>query len=306
MSSNIPSTIIKQHPLAAFFVLATALSWWLWPLYALDLTPTPMFGAGPFVAALVVLGLTRGKAGIVDLLRRMGRWRVGLGWYAAALLLPVVVTFTAAAINVFLLGAETSKSAAELGGWSSLVPTFLILLLVPGLGGTWEEPGFRGYALTRLQRGRSALAASLILGVLWAFWHLPLFLTGLDTWNESVQIIAWTVVFAWLLNNTGQSVLLAMLMHNMSNTISGSFVSQMFSGVDSVNQAWLRGALWCVVAVVVAIATGPGHLSRRKAKRARTAPRPTELALGNSYPNGITGSRPVTDEAPPRLAAVAQ
>jgi len=258
-----PSRMIKRHPLAAFFVLATVLSWWSWPMFALDLTPTPMFGVGPFFAALVVLGVTRGKAGITDLFRSMCRWRVGVKWYAAALLLPAAVAVTAAAINVFVLGAETSTSSAELGGWTSLVPTFFILLLVPGLGGAWEEPGFRGYALPRLQRGRSALAASLLLGVFWAVWHLPFFMTGEDPWSEIVQLVAWTVVFAWLMNNTGQSVLLAMMMHAMSNTISGNFISQMFSGADSVNQAWIRGALWCVVALVVVIVNGPAHLSRR-------------------------------------------
>jgi hypothetical protein len=103
-----------------------------------------------------VLAVTEGKSGLVGLLRRMVRWRVGLQWYAAALLLPVVVALTAAAINVFLLGAQAS-SAAELGGLPSLIPTFFILLLIPGLGGTWEEPGFRGYALPSLQIGRSAL-----------------------------------------------------------------------------------------------------------------------------------------------------
>src|SRR5215217_8754118 len=156
------------------------------------------------------------------LLRRMVRWRVGLQWYAAALGLPIGVTLTAAAINVFLLGAQPTSSAAELGGWSSLIPTFFILLLIPGLGGTWEEPGFRGYALPRLQIGRSTLYAGLILGVLWSFWHLPFFITGFDHWNESVQLIAWTVVFAWLYNNTQGSVLLAMLMHAMSNTIGAA------------------------------------------------------------------------------------
>jgi uncharacterized protein len=258
-----PSRMIRQHPLAAFFVLATALSWWTWPIFVLDLAPTPMFGVGPFIAALFVLGITRGREGIMDLLRSMGRWRVGAKWYAAALLLPAVVAVTAAALNVFVLGAETSKSAVELGGWTSLIPTFLILLLVPGPGGAWEEPGFRGYALPRLQRGRTALSASLLLGVFWAAWHLPFFLTGEDPWSEMVQIIAWTVVFTWLMNNTGQSVLLAMMMHAMSNTISGNFISQMFTGADSVNQAWIRGALWCVVALVVVIVNGPAHLSRR-------------------------------------------
>jgi len=203
----------------------------------------------------------------MGLLRRMVRWRVGLKWYAVALLLPVVVALTAAAINVFVLGAQASSSAAELGGLPSLIPTFFVLLLIPGIGGTWEEPGFRGYALPRLQIGRSALFAALTLGVLWAFWHLPLFISGMDHWNESVQIIAWTVVFAWLYNNTQGSVLLAMLMHTMSNTISGEFVSQMFSGVDSVNQAWLRGALWCVVAIVVVIVAGPAHLSHKHHKQ---------------------------------------
>jgi uncharacterized protein len=197
----------------------------------------------------------------------MVRWRVGLKWYAAALLLPIVVALSAAAINVFLLGAQATSSAAELGGLPSLISTFFILLLIPGIGGTWEEPGFRGYALPRLQIGRSALLAALTLGVLWAFWHLPLFITRVDHWNESVQIIAWTVVFAWLYNNTRGSVLLAMLMHTMSNTISGEFVSQMFSGTDSVNQAWLRGALWCVVALVVVIVAGPAHLSRKHHKQ---------------------------------------
>jgi len=203
----------------------------------------------------------------MGLLRRMVRWRVGLKWYAVALLLPVVVALTAAAINVFVLGAQASSSAAELGGLPSLIPTFFVLLLIPGIGGTWEEPGFRGYALPRLQIRRSALFAALTLGVLWAFWHLPLFITGMDHWNESVQLIAWTVVFAWLYNNTQGSVLLVMLMHAMSNTISGEFVSQMFSGAASVNQAWLRGALWCVVAIVVVIVAGPAHLSHKHHKQ---------------------------------------
>ena len=65
-----------------------------------------------------------------------------------------------------MLGAQPSSSAAELGGWAGLFPTFFSLLLVPGLGGAWEEPGFGGYALPRLQIGRSALFASLILGLL--------------------------------------------------------------------------------------------------------------------------------------------
>jgi len=222
----------------------------------------------PFLAAFIVLALTEGKSGMVGLVRRMVRWRVGLRWYAVALLLPVGVTLTAAALNGFVLGAQPSSSAAELGGWSSLLQTFFLLLLIPGLGGSWEEPGFRGYALPRLQVGRSALLASLILGVLWAFWHLPFVVTGEDLWIDAFLFtIEWTIVFTWLFNNANGSVLLVMLFHDMNNTFSGAFVSQMFSGADSVNQAWLRLALWDVVAIVLVIVYGPQHLSREHHKQ---------------------------------------
>jgi membrane protease YdiL (CAAX protease family) len=261
-------SLIRRYPLITFFVLAYALSWWPWILYSFDLLPNPIVGFGPFLAALVVLALTEGKSGVGGLLRRMVRWRVGLRWYAVALLLPILVTLTAAALNVFLLGAQPTSSVAELGGWSTFLQTFFLWLLIPGLSGTWEEPGFRGYALPRLQVGRSALLASLILGVLWAFWHLPFVATGEDIWVDAFLFpIIWSPVYAWLFNNASGSVLIVMLFHNMNNTFSSGFVGQMFSGADSVNQAWLRLALWGVVAIVVVVVYGSQHLSREHRKQ---------------------------------------
>jgi uncharacterized protein len=260
-------SLIRRHPLISFFVLAYALSWWPIAFYAAGLSPSTIISFGPFLAALVVLAATQGKTGVVGLLRRIVRWRVGLRWYAVALLLPVVVTAAAAALNVLLLGAKASSSVAELGGLTGLFSTFFILLLIPGLGGTWEEPGWRGYALPRLQVGLSALLASLILGVLWAFWHLPLMVVGEVPWSDIVFVIAWTVVLTWLFNNSRGSVLLAMLMHAMNNTISGSFFGPMFSGADSVRQGWFYAALWCAVAVVLIVVYGPQHLSRTHHKQ---------------------------------------
>ena len=117
-------SLVRRYPLTTFFVLACALSWWPWILYSLGLSPNPIVGFGPFLAALVVLAVTEGKSGVMGLLRRMVRWRVGLQWYAVALLLPIAVTLAAAALNVFLLGAQRTSSAADLGGWSSFLLLF--------------------------------------------------------------------------------------------------------------------------------------------------------------------------------------
>src|SRR6478752_3827453 len=85
------SALVKRHRLTAFFILAYALSWWAWIPYALGVFPNPVASFGPFLAALVVLALTEGKAGLLGLFRRMIRWRVAPGWYAVALLLPAVL-----------------------------------------------------------------------------------------------------------------------------------------------------------------------------------------------------------------------
>jgi membrane protease YdiL (CAAX protease family) len=265
-------SLVRRYPVTAFFVLACALSWWPWILYSVGLSPTPIVGVGPFLAALLVLALTEGKSGVMGLLRRMVRWRVGLQWYAVALLLPIVVILAAAALNVFLLGAQRTSSVADLGGWSSFLLLFLLSLLIPGLAGTWEEPGFRGYALPRLQFRYSALIASLILGVLWAFWHLPFVVTGEQIWIDAILfIIEWSIVYTWLFNNAKGSVLIVMLFHAMNNTFSSAFESQMFSGADSVNQAWLRLALWGVVAIVLVVVYGSQHLSRKHSKQVEPA-----------------------------------
>jgi uncharacterized protein len=262
--------LVRHHPLATFFVLAYALSWWAWILYALDLFPNPIASFGPFLAALVMLALTEGKAGIGRLFRRMIRWRVAPGWYAVALLLPAVLAGVAAALNV-LLGAQP-PTPAQLDGWPGLIPTFAVLLLVPGFGGAWEEPGWRGYALPRLQRGRSALVASLILAALIAGWHLPLMVTGQIHYSDIVLILAAVIVVNWVFNNAKGSVLIVMLLHAANNTVSGSFFSPMFTGADSVRQSWLLALVWGVTAILVVAVAGPANLSRKHRKQEEPVP----------------------------------
>jgi hypothetical protein len=259
---------VDQHPLITFFTLAYVLSWWPWMLYAVDLSPQPIVGFGPFLAAVVVLAITRGKTGLVTLLRQMVQWRVRLRWYAVAFLLPVTIQIAAAGLTV--LAGAPAPSSVELSGWTGLFSTFLLLLLVPGIGGAWEEPGWRGYALPRLQARRSALSASLVLWAGLVVWHLPLFLVGEIHWSDIVWLFGFVIIFNWIFNNTGGSVLIVMVMHAVNNTISGDFFGPMFSGVDSQRQAWVYAGLWCAVAIVLIVVAGPEHLSRQHHKQEET------------------------------------
>ena len=144
------------------------------------------------------------------------------------------------------------------------------LVKIPGIGGAWEEPGWRGYALPKLQAGRPALSASLILGIVWAFWHLPLMMYGTIPWSDIAYVIVVSVVYAWLFNGTGGSVLLVMLFHTMNNVIWGYFFHAMFSGADWVRMGWLWVALW----FVVVIANGTEHLSRKHRKQVEVSTSP--------------------------------
>jgi membrane protease YdiL (CAAX protease family) len=217
-----------------------------------------------------VLALTEGKTGVMGLFRRMIRWRVAPGWYAVALLLPAVLTAVATMLNV-MLGAQ-APSAAQLGAWPGIFSTFAIILLVPGVGGAWEEPGWRGYAVPRLQHGRSALVASLILGVLIAVWHLPLIVVGQVYYSDIVLILAAVIVFNWVFNNARGSVLIIMLMHAANNAVSGSFFSPMFSGADSSRESWLLALVWIVVAALVIAISGPANFSRKHHKQEESLP----------------------------------
>jgi membrane protease YdiL (CAAX protease family) len=246
-------------------VLAYALTWWASIIYAVYPNPFPVFPYGPFLAAVIVLALTTGKTGVKDLLRRIVLWRVGLRWYAVALLLPVALALAAVYLNV-LLGAS-APSLEELGSWPSLLVLFPLTLLIGGPLG--EEPGWRGYALPRLQTGRSALTASLILGALIALWHLPLLLTSEEPVPAGAffpEIIAGMIVVSWVYNNTQGSVLLAALIHTSHNAIEG-FFGDMFSGGDLARLYWMLAGVWIVTAVVVIIVAGPADLSRKYGKQ---------------------------------------
>ncbi len=249
---------LKRHDLSAFLVLAFALSWLIWPLVLANPESVPMIPYGPFLAVFVVLALTRGWAGVRDLLASMARWRVGPRWYAVALLVPIAITLIALYLAVLLFGAP-SPTAADFAGWYTLPLLFLSTTLINGP--FTEEPGWRGFLLPRLQSKYAPLTASLIVGAVWALWHLPLLLSDPTGQRPALQFVAMllaqSVVFAWIYNGTGGSVLLVILMHGSANTIAKFLAPTVMGDAAAYGLFWwLLAALWWVVALAVVAAIG--------------------------------------------------
>jgi uncharacterized protein len=243
--------LVRRRPLTSFFVLSCLLSWWPALLYFVDASPVPVAGFGPFLAALIVLGATGGRAGVRELLRSMVTWRVPGRAYLLAIALPLFFSGAATLANLALGAAE--PSATDLAAWTSIPATALFVLLVPGIGGAWEEPGFRGFALPRLQRRLGAMAGPLVLGVLWAIWHAPLFLVGQILWTDVLVIVAASVVIASVFHTARESVLVVMILHATNNAVGGSYASQLFHGQDQTHLGVLTAVAWWLGASVVLV-----------------------------------------------------
>jgi membrane protease YdiL (CAAX protease family) len=248
------TAFVKRHQLIVFFILACALTWPLIPLVSVS----PLWGFpalfGPALAAIIVAAVKDGRAGLRDLLGRLVRWRVGVRWYAVALGLPMVLSFTAAGLH-FLLGAQTS---VNFGGLSVL--NFVVFVLIVG-----EELGWRGYALPRLLAQRSALAASLILGALWGAWHLPtFFVPGAPQYGLPFSVfvfltMAYSIVIGWVYVHARGSVLIASLLHGAINLSQGFFLH----GVGPASEYWLLAGVYGATALALVLAFG-ANLSRKQ------------------------------------------
>jgi CubicO group peptidase (beta-lactamase class C family) len=274
------SSLIQQHPLASFFVLAYAISWLLW-------APAIISGGGrptgfgfvllalgslvPSTVAIVLVAMLHGKSGVRTLLRRLRIWRVGAGWWAAVVLLSTPA-LGAVGLSV-LLGGDAPDLAVTIPGFVLL---FLFFVFPGSAGG--EEIGWRGFALPRLQARRSALAASVVLGAAWGVWHLPLYLMGTDIRPLSLfapwvlLTIASSVIYTWMYNGTGGSLLIVVVFHAVSNLPLTVFLEPLDDQV--VLPFLIYVALMILAASVVVAVAGPATLSRTRAKQVAGPDRP--------------------------------
>ncbi|MGP3533859.1 CPBP family glutamic-type intramembrane protease [Microbacterium sp. RD1] len=268
--------VIRSHPLVAFFVLANVLSWAAWLPYVLSqnglgvlpfafpavLGSSQILGVlpgaylGPITAAFLITALVDGRRGLKAWGRRLWHWKVAPRWYAITLL-----GVPAGMILIGLLFSGGQIQAPSIAALTAFVPVLLFQMVTTGLA---EEPGWRDFALPRLQNRFTPLRAAFVLGPLWALWHFPLFLTEWGGFPEAswtrpivftVFCIAFNIVMSWVFNRTGQSLPLSMLMHVGVNTFASVMWLEMFPGLGGEMSliAMATGAV--IAAVIIAIAT---------------------------------------------------
>ena len=260
-----------------FFGLALGWSWLFWIVAILLETGIEttlgvvlgLFGLlGPMVAGIASTYLTHGKEGRRDYwLRVIGLKRIGTRWYIVIFIFVPVLTAFAVVFDILSggSGAAWEEPAVRFfaAPWTIIPFAFSIFLIGP-----MEEFGWRGYVLDRLQERWNALVSSLILGIVWSLWHLPLFFIkdtyqynlGVGTpsfWLFMIGIVPLNVLFTWIFNNTRRSILAAMLLHFMVN-FTGELVAL-------TPRAELYSILlWIVAAIVVTAMWGAGTLTRKQ------------------------------------------
>jgi len=276
---KIMKSFLKQHALILGILLMFLLTW-----------PIDLANAGvlniqvPFVvyiflgwgfifAALIMTGLTLGREGIINLLKRYLIWRVDWKWYLVAFFLIPITSFIAISANAALTGTPIDFSnvlAYEIFGPSAnllllAVPFFLFDAIANG-----EEMGWRGYVLPRLQAKYSALIASLILAILWAIWHIPKFVAHWDTMTFlwfTVNVIAKAILMTWMYNSTRGSLLLVTLFHASFNA-TGLLLPVANNLTDTnMNMRAITSLLELLVAAMVIWYTGAERLSRSEPKQ---------------------------------------
>ncbi len=215
----------------------------------------------PTLAALLIVAFYPGAGGVRSVSRQIRTWRVGLVWYAIALIGPIILLLAAEVFSAVRRGAPPSH--------------WMILPLFSGPGGLYfvifgslfaEEPGWRGFAQPRLQTRYGALTASVVIGLLWSTWHLWYVIlpgglsnvTGADAVATYIRLVSTAIVYAWMYNSTNGSLFIAMLAH-LGHNLAASLIP---IPPDGGRQHLIIALTYFVVAIVVVLSTQPQTLCR--------------------------------------------
>ncbi len=260
-----------RYEVVVYLVVAYALSWSIWPLVLANPESSPMVPFGPALAAVLVAGLVGGRRQVAALLRGLVQFRTRPRWYAVALLGPVLVTggaFAVASVGGAPLRRWDASDLVQVG--ANVVTTFVIV-------GLFEELGWRGFLLPRLQHGRRALDAALLVGLAWLPWHLPELVS--DPGQRPllpfcIVIMAQSVILAWLYNSTVGSLPVVMLFHAAFNAFSKFFLADL-QGNTYQAAWWTLSILTAAFAAAVVWYAGSRSLVRGDVRTPAERPAPT-------------------------------
>jgi len=275
--ASVPNSLLARHPLVSYFLFAFGFSWLMflpgllvyYGVLSLSAQAVRSFAIagllGPILSGFIMTGLIEGWPGISRLLRRIVRWRVGLRWYLFALIgLPAVMVLA----TIIRPGALESLDVSAQPITLAYLNAFVGMAIIGGP--LFEEPGWTGFAQPRLQRMYGPLVGGLLLGGLWALWHVPGFLipsedvrdipprgTVLDFVVFALALTGLRLIIIWVVNNTRNSVFMAILIHASWNTFYAVSLIRLFPTPTVLGSySNLTIAAWTLALVLIAVTRG--------------------------------------------------
>lgn len=274
MKSKFLTEWFKQQPTYAFFTLTFVIAWSIWiPLgiFMPEQILFTLFGAwAPTLSALILIGIAEGKSGIKLFLKKVLHWHVGLRWYLIVLFSVAGIAYISNSIgSLFGIPAPQITLPVGVPQEALLFALPLIFLINIFVGGPLaEDIGWRGYILPKLRGQTSAFNASIIIGIVWAIWHLPYFI--FPQWHGAVGYTpflwfmllttAWSVLFAWVYLNT-ESILMPVLFHAAINTTLGT-LGILGNVSENIMPLIIHTLVTWIVVCILVFATGKNLTNR--------------------------------------------
>jgi membrane protease YdiL (CAAX protease family) len=269
---------LEPRNLAFFFLIAFGWSWLWWALFIFGILKMPagigtsevdlgsagpliliimLTPFGPTIGAFVMTAMTEGRTGVKTLWRRFWNRSLSSKW-----LLVILMFFPAFQLIANFVSRTLDNQAYPFLAYPNqpwmFIPPFIANTLISA--GMSEEFGWRGYALPRFQARWNALTSSIVLGAIWAAWHIPLWFVPGDShnhvffWGWAGRIILLSTLMTWIFNNTNGNVLAAVLFHGMANSVDDLFL---YSGSE-----WCYNGVRLLVVILIVVVFGSKNLIR--------------------------------------------
>ena len=241
----------KLPPIFAFFILSFVITWgftflFIYPLNfiyqmrsydsfigIMCVIAVGMQSFGPIFAAIITISIYNGKKGMKEFGKRLVNFKVKYYWYLCVLLLPVIV-YSIPIIGNIILGNLDSHSVFNVSSWGINASVIIINIIYAGIA---EEPGWRGYAVPEMNKRFRPIVSGAIIGVIWAIWHLLLYIYGGRSWKTFPQFVFTVTVisciYVWIYMKTESIPLMVIfhVMHNLSNRVYINYLKPYWGGV---------------------------------------------------------------------------